>query len=319
MWLWLLHSTGRLVKADRWYSKEGNLLKLQRVAILSPGDMGHAVGRDFRASGLEVLTCLSGRSSRTRELAEHAGFKDVPSLKALTKEADLVLSIIVPDAAVVLAEEVAKSLKSTGCCPVYVDCNAVSPATSRRIGSIISEAGGSFLDASIIGPPPGKGQAPRFYVSGTNADIMGQLDGRGVAVKWIGNDIGRASAIKMCYAGLTKGTLALHTAVLASAEALGLSAELRSELGYSQDQTLKAMEQVRRVPAKAFRWIAEMEEIARTFGSVGVTPGIHSGAADVFSMVAESELGSERTHTLNRDRTLSQTVSLLTSGLKRRH
>ena len=278
--------------------------------------MGHAVGREFRASGLEVLTCLSGRSPRTCRLAELAGFQTVPSLEALAERADLILSILVPEAAVSLAESVAKALTDTGCRPVFADCNAVSPVTSSRIEGIISEAGGHYLDASIIGPPPGQGQPPRFYVSGSNADAMAQLDGRGIAVKWIGSEIGRASAIKMCYAGLTKGTLALHAAVLTSAEALGLSAELRSELAYSQGRKLEAMEQVRRVPAKAFRWIAEMEEIARTFGSVGVTPDIHTGAAEVFRMVAESELGGERTDTLDRERTLPQTVSKLAGSLK---
>lgn len=278
--------------------------------------MGHAVGREFRATGLEVITCLSGRSPRTCRMAELAGFRAVPSLEALAGQADLILSILVPEAAVSLAEAVAKALTASGCRPVFADCNAVSPATSRRIGAIISQAGGHYLDASIIGPPPGQGQPPRFYVSGSDADAMCRLDGRGIAVKWIGSEIGRASAIKMCYAGLTKGTLALHAAVLTSAEALGLSAELRSELAYSQGPKLKAMEQVRRVPAKAFRWIAEMEEIARTFGSVGVTPDLHTGAAEVFRMVAESELGGERTDTLDRDRTLPQTVSKLAESLK---
>ena len=280
--------------------------------------MGHAVGREFRAGGLEVLTCLSGRSARTRRLARRAGFTDVPSLEALAERADLILSILVPEAAVSLAEEVAKALKRADCRPVFADCNAVSPATSKRIEGIITEAGSRYLDASIIGPPPGEGQPPRFYVSGSHAGAMARLDGRGIAVKWIGNEVGQASAIKMCYAGLTKGTLALHAAVLTSAEALGLSAELRSELAYSQGQKLKAMEQVRRVPAKAFRWIAEMEEIARTFGSVGVTPDIHSGAAEVFRMVAQSDIGGERTETLNRDRTLPRTVSILAEGLKRK-
>lgn len=278
--------------------------------------MGHAVGREFRASGLEVMTCLSGRSPRTCRMAELAGFRTVPSLEALAEQADLILSILVPEAAVALAEAVAKAVSNTGCRPVFADCNAISPATSSRIQGIISAAGGRYLDASIIGPPPGQGQPPRFYVSGSNADAMGQLDGRGIAVKWIGSQVGRASAIKMCYAGLTKGTLALHAAVLTSAEALGLSDELRSELAYSQGQKLIAMEQVRRVPAKAFRWIAEMEEIARTFGSVGVTPDIHSGAAEVFRMIAESDLGGERTDTLDRDRTLPQTVFKLAESLK---
>ena len=280
--------------------------------------MGHAVGREFRAGGLEVLTCLSGRSPRTRRLAQRAGFQDVPSLEALAERAELILSILVPEAAVSLAQEVAKALKSTGCRPVFADCNAVSPETSKRIEAIIVEAGGRYLDASIIGPPPGQGQPPRFYVSGSSADVLVQLDGLGIAVKWIGSEIGRASAIKMCYAGLTKGTLALHAAVLTSAEALGLSDELRSELAYSQGQALQAMEQVRRVPAKAFRWVVEMEEIAQTFGSAGVTPDIHFGAAEVFRMVAESDLGGERTDTLDRDRTLPQTVSLLAGSLKRK-
>lgn len=278
--------------------------------------MGHAVGREFRAGGLEMLTCLSGRSPRTCRMAELAGFKAVPSLEALVEQSELILSILVPEAALALAQEVARALTNTGCRPVFADCNAVSPATTKRIGSIISEAGGRYLDASIIGPPPGQGQPPRFYVSGSHAQAMAQLDGQGIAVKWIGNEVGRASAIKMCYAGLTKGTLALHAAVLTSAEALGLSAELRSELAYSQGQKLKAMEQVRRVPAKAFRWIAEMEEIARTFGSVGVTPDIHFGAAKVFRMVAESDLGGERTDTLDRDRSLPQTISKLAGSLK---
>lgn len=280
--------------------------------------MGHAVGREFRAGGLEVLTCLSGRSPRTRRLAQRAGFQDVPSLEALAQRAELILSILIPEAAVSLAQEVARALESTGCRPVFADCNAVSPETSKRIEAIIVEAGGRYLDASIIGPPPGQGQPPRFYVSGSQAQVMAQLDGRGIAVKWIGSEIGRASAIKMCYAGLTKGTLALHAAVLTSAEALGLSAELRSELAYSQGQALQAMEQVRRVPAKAFRWIVEMEEIARTFGSAGVTPQIHTGAAEVFRMVAESDLGGERTDTLDRERTLPQTVSLLAGSLKKK-
>ena len=280
--------------------------------------MGHAVGREFRAGGLEVLTCLSGRSPRTRRLAERAGFKTVPSLEELAEQAELILSILVPEAALALAQEMAGALERTGCRPVFADCNAVSPATSKRIETIIVEAGGRYLDASIIGPPPGQGQPPRFYVSGSPAEAMAQLDGRGIAVKWIGSEVGRASAIKMCYAGLTKGTLALHAAVLTSAEALGLSAELREELVYSQGQKLKAMEQVRRVPAKAFRWIAEMEEIARTFGSAGVTSDIHTGAAEVFRMVAESDLGGERTDTLDRDRTLPQTVSLLAESLKRK-
>ncbi len=295
---------------------EDHPLRIQRVAILSPGDMGHAVGRELRARGLEILTCLSGRSARTRRLAEIAGFRNLPTLETLVEQADLILSILVPGAAVALAEAVAKALRSVGRHPIFADCNAISPETAKRIGIIISDADGQYLDASIIGSPPGKGHPPRFYVSGPNGGVFRQLDGRGIAVQLIGDDIGRASAIKMCYAGITKGTMALHAAVLISAAALGLSEELKSELAFSQAQALKAMEQVNRVPAKAFRWIAEMEEIARTFGSVGITSAIHLGAAEVFKMISESNLGGERPETIDQSRTLSQTVSILAESLK---
>ena len=275
------------------------------------------MGREFKASGLEILTCLAGRSARTRRLSESAGFNNLPTLEALAARADLILSILVPEAAVALASALAKVLGSVGGHPIFADCNAVSPDTSKRIGSIISSAGGQYLDASIIGSPPGKGHPPRFYVCGPAQDVFRQLDGRGIEVRLMGDDIGRASAIKMCYAGLTKGTMALHAAVLTSAKALGLLEDLRTEFAYSQAQALEAMQQINRVPAKAFRWVVEMEEIARTFGSVGVTSSIHRGAAEVFKMISESELGSERPETIDRSRTLSKTVSILAEGLKR--
>ena len=122
--------------------------------------MGHAVGREFRASGLEVLTCLSGRSPRTRRLADSAGFRDLPSLETLAEQADLILSILVPEAAVALAKEVASALKSTGSHPVFADCNAVSPATSKRIGSLISEPAGGIWTPPSSGLLRARGSPP---------------------------------------------------------------------------------------------------------------------------------------------------------------
>ncbi len=200
---------------------------VQTVAILSPGDMGHAIGRVLRRSGLDTITCLTGRSRRTRDLAAAAGIRDVPALEQLVVEADLILSILVPSEAVTSAERVAQAIQATGAHPAYADCNAIAPATMQHIASLIEDAGGTCIDAGIIGGPPRDTYAPRVYASGPHDHILAELDGRGIEVRRLGGAIGRASGLKMCYAALTKGTAALHVALLTAAEALGLGCAAR--------------------------------------------------------------------------------------------
>jgi len=129
----------------------------EKVAILSPGDMGHAVGRALAEHGVQIITCLAGRSERTQALARAAGFKEVPTLEDLVSEAELVLSILVPANAETFARELAAALKSTGAEPYIADCNAISPMRSAMIETLIQSAGGKFIDGSIIGGPPGPG------------------------------------------------------------------------------------------------------------------------------------------------------------------
>ena len=288
------------------------------VAILSPGDMGHAVGRALREHGLNVMTCLEGRSERTRSLARKAGIRGVATLEELVSQVDLVLSILVPAEASAVAHQVAEALRAAGTDTYFADCNAVSPQTTGTMDALITGAGGRFIDGSIIGGPPrtdGR-SAPRFYVSGPHASIMSDLHGLGIDVRQMGDSIGRASGIKMCYAALSKGTAALEIAVLAAAEAMGLSGELRSELMSSQPQAYQRMERnVPGLPVKAARWIGEMEEIATTFDHAGVTPRLHQGAADMFRLLAETPFADETPETLDASRTLEQTVAVIARSL----
>ena len=284
------------------------------IAILSPGSMGSAVGKVLRESGYDLVTNLDGRSERTRALAEEAGFRAVSGIDSIVEEADLVMSILVPSKAISVAREAAAAMKRTGASPAYADCNAVSPDTARELGGIIEAAGGRFIDAGIIGGPPGSGSPPRFYASGPHEAVIGELDGKGIIVPLLGGDVGRASAIKMCYASLTKGVSALQTAALVAAYRLGLSSELEEEMSSSQANVLAQMQSVIGLPGKAFRWVGEMEEIAATFESVGVTGNFHHGAAEIFRMVADSPLGDERPETIDPNRTLQETVEVFAAG-----
>ena len=289
-------------------------MALGTIAILSPGSMGSAVGQALRENGYDVTTNLDGRSERTRVLAEEAGFRAVSGIDSIVEEADLVMSILVPSEAISVAREAAAAMKRTGASPAYADCNAVSPDTARELGGIIEAAGGRFIDAGIIGGPPGSGSPPRFYASGPHEAVIGELDGKGIFVPLLGGEVGRASAIKMCYASLTKGVSALQTAALVAAYRLGLSSELEEEMSSSQANVLAQMQSVIGLPGKAFRWVGEMEEIAATFESVGVTGNFHHGAAEIFRMVADSPLGDERPETIDPNRTLQETVEVFAAG-----
>jgi 3-hydroxyisobutyrate dehydrogenase-like beta-hydroxyacid dehydrogenase len=151
----------------------------------------------------------------------------------------------------------------------------------------------------------------RIYVSGAAAGIMSALDGGGISIRPCGPEIGRASAVKMCYAAISKGTNTLHTATLIAAEALGVGALLRDELADSAAATYRHMQAtVPRLPADAARWVGEMEEIAQTFEAAGVTPHFHEGARDTFKLLARTPFAAETRETIDPNRTMEQSVKV---------
>jgi 3-hydroxyisobutyrate dehydrogenase-like beta-hydroxyacid dehydrogenase len=282
------------------------------IAIVGSGDMGHAVGRALKAGGRRVLTALEGRSARSRKLAAEAGVEDAGGLAALVASAELVLSIVPPAAARDVAVSVAAAMHASGRKPHFVDCNAVSPATMAEAAEIVGAAGAVVTDCGIIGtgPRPG-GAATRFYVSGPQAAALVALDGNGIAVKPMGPELGRASAMKMAYAGINKGALGLYAAALIAAERLGLTAELLAELAASQKAIHDRMQAaVPWLATDAERWIAEMEEIAATFASVGVTPRFHEGAAELYRLLAASPLSAETRESADRSRSLEAALAI---------
>ncbi len=289
------------------------------VGILSPGDMGHTVGDVLRQNGLSVITCLEGRSQRTRDLAQKAGFVDVPTYSELVTEADLILSIMVPAQATTAAELVAEAIQQTDTNITYTDCNAIAPQTVRKLGEIITSAGGIFIDASIIGPPPRRPGATRFYASGPQRNTFTELNDYGLDVRTLGDEIGLASAIKMCYASLTKGLTALCTELLTAAELLGVSDALTEEFKLSQAALYERMERgLPGMPPKAKRWVGEMEEISDTFAHVGLTPHILTGAADMYRFVSDTYLADLSPEARDEFPTLAELIDTLAEQIKKK-
>ena len=277
--------------------------QVNTVAILMPGDMGHGCALVFRQNGLRVVTCLAGRSQRTRNLAKKAGLEITPSLSVLVKTADLILSILPPEYAVEQAVNVAAAMKAANTFPDYVDCNAISPATAKKVAATFDGLTANFVDAGIIGLNPVKEAGlTRLYVSGAETTLVRQLNGRGMIVRDLGPEIGRASAMKMVYASSTKGAFSLFAAVAVMAELTGLRDELFQELSESQPNTLASIKRmVPRIPLDAHRWIFEMAEIASTYESFGVTPYFHKGAGDIMQVANRTPLATETRETAGDD------------------
>ena len=285
------------------------------IGILSPGDMGHTVGRRLRENGLRVVAHLADRSARTQRLAMQAEIEEVASYELLVQEADMMLCILVPAQAQAAAHKVATALRKTDATLLYADCNAIAPQTTRHIGTLFAGTAARFVDASIIGPPPHQDGTTRFYASGTHASQLAQLNEFGLHVPVLSDRIGDASAIKMCYAGLTKGLTALCMELLLAAEALGVRQALLDEYRTSQMAMVQRMERgLPGMPPKARRWIGEMEEIAATLAAVGLTPKFHEGAADIYRFIAASSL-ADRTPEDPNAPTLEEIVQMLAGSL----
>lgn len=285
------------------------------VGILSPGDMGHAIGRVLVEHGLKVITCLEGRSERTCRLAEEAGIEPVKDYRQLAGDADMILSVLVPAEAKNAAMLVAKALNETGRRIIYIDCNAIAPETVKEIGEIIVGAGSRFADAGIIGGPPDPKSATRFYASGADAGEFAELTQFGLDIRVIGKEIGQASGLKMVYAASTKGNSALSIELLVAAWRMGLYESLMEEFKLSQaDRYASLSRGLQTVPSKSKRWVGEMEEIAKTFDSLGLTPRILLGAADIFRFVSENPVAGETPETIDRQRTLERLIQLLAEG-----
>ena len=250
-----------------------------RLGLLHPGEMGASVGAAARSAGAEVLWASEGRSRATRERAERAGFRDLGDLGALLGRSGVVLSVCPPHCAMDLAGEVAER----GFGGLYVDANAIAPEMSRQIEAMIVEAGGSYVDGGIIGPPARERGSTRLYLSGTRADeVVALFEGSVLGAEVIDATPGRASALKMAYAAWTKGSDALLLAVRSYALAAGVEDALLREWSLSQAGLANRSERAGESVGKAWRFEGEMHQIGHAFGDAGLPEGFHRAAASVY-------------------------------------
>lgn len=263
------------------------------VAVIAPGMMGAAIGARLTGNGARVITLLEGRSAGTRARAEQSGMAGVAI--ADIAEADMILSVLPPGDALALAEQLAPALAASGRKPHYADLNAVNPDTAIEIGEVIARTGCRYIDGGIIGGPPKEGYAgPVIYVSGPDASSTRILNELGLNCRELDAIIGTASALKMCYGGITKGVTAIGATLALAASRAGIADALRGELQTSQPALFASLQ--RSVPdmfSKAYRWVAEMEEIS-TFVGDRAEGAIHIAIAGLYDRLAKDFEGQKK-------------------------
>ncbi|MFT3891462.1 MAG: DUF1932 domain-containing protein [Anaerolineales bacterium] len=260
---------------------------MTKIGILHPGEMGISVAVSAVSSGHEVHWASNARSNKTRLRADKYQLVDVGSLAQLCQTAEIILCICPPHA----AEDVAKSVSDLGFKGYYLDANAISPQRAHRIGQMMSTNNIHFIDGSIIGGPAWTPKGTWLYLSGKDAQVVADcFYGGTLETKIISEEIGKASALKMCYAAYSKGTTALLAAILAAANTLGVREDLyqqwdTDDANFSQQVNGR----VARVIAKAWRFEGEMHEIASTFQEAGLPNGFHESAAEIYRRMAAAK------------------------------
>jgi 3-hydroxyisobutyrate dehydrogenase-like beta-hydroxyacid dehydrogenase len=260
-----------------------------KIGLLHPGEMGAAVGQCLTAAGHRVLWVPDGRSPASAARAAAAGLTAASGgLAGLVREAGVIVSVCPPHAALEMARQVAAlglARQAAEFGGLYVDANAVSPATAREIARVVEDAGASYVDGGIIGTPPVAPGFIRLYLSGARAGEVQRLFAGGeVDARVIGGDAsGAASAVKMAYASWTKGSAALLLTARALARAEGVEEALLAEWGISQPGLAeRSARAAGSAAAKGWRWVAEMEEIASAMAAAGLPDGFHRAAAEVY-------------------------------------
>jgi 3-hydroxyisobutyrate dehydrogenase-like beta-hydroxyacid dehydrogenase len=276
--------------------------------------MGSALGAGWVAGGARVLTCVVGRSDRTRTLAEAAGLDLAASLDEVVAECALVASVVPPASALSGAESIAAAAERCDVHPLVIDLNAIAPSTVRRIGFRLGAAGCDLIDGSVSGPPPRSGSSlTRVYVCGTRAAELVQLPNPWIDVVQLAGPVGAASALKMCTASMYKGTHALVMQALLTAEANGVREQFLDDTARQWPADVPHWHiDVAVAASKGWRFVDEMHEIARTQADAGLPAGLFEGVAAVYERAARTDLGHADPERVD----LCATVEAVVAGLR---
>ncbi len=261
------------------------MVDVKQIGFLHPGEMGISLAATAQNSGHNAYWVGENRSKETRARAIKNNLVEVQTIRELCEKCSVMISVCPPHA----ATDVARLVLAENFVGLYADANAISPSRAQHIGELMLKAGVEFVDGGIIGGPAWKPRRTWLYLSGRSADKIAACFASGpLETEVIGDEIGKASAVKMCFAAKTKGETALLCAIIAAAEQLGVRKELENQWSrYDSESVQNNLSRVSRASLKAWRFSGEMEEIASTFESAGLPSNFHLAASDIYQRITK--------------------------------
>ncbi len=264
------------------------------TGILYPGDLGTELGKRLRQRGQRVLTTLAGRSARTRQHAEAAGFEILGSVREVIEAAGVILSVVPPAAAVALARQVG-SLPPVDRPPVYVDLNSVSPETAGEVAEAAAPSGMPFVDGAVHGMASQLGTRGTLYLSGPQAPAVARLFEGAVRVRVLGDRPGQASAFKMLISGMAKGVVALFLEMALAARQAGLLEDLLACYREAYPSVMALVDRLLPTyPRHAARRGDELREVEQSLRALGLRPRTVTGARQLTEAVGRLALDEGR-------------------------
>ena len=292
--------------------------KRPAIGLLGVGEMGAGIGRQLTGAGYCVFVDLVGRSAESVSRADEAELTPVASAPELIARSDIVFSVLPPDQARTAAAAVASCLDTVTGELTFVEANAISPASAQDISALFPTGEVRFIDGGLVGSPPSSENVPRLYVSGPECPRLDAIDGLAFEIRRLAGGVGQASAFKMTYAALTKGTNTLLTNVALCAESFGFLDTLLAEFSESQKGLAdRAEASIPRMPSDAARWVREMEEIRDTFRAQSLPTGFHQAAAEIMQILRDSRFGAETRRSRDTSRPLVDTIRAVYQDIKR--
>ncbi len=249
---------------------------LPRLALIGFGEAGSTFARAGQWGG-------SARAFDVRDergaIMQQCGITACTGAEQALRDATLVLSLVTADSALPVARDYAPFLTPGA---IWCDMNSVSPDTKRMAAASVEEMGGRYVDVAVMAPVDPKALAVPLLIAGKAAqEAMSLLNTLGFAnTRIVGDEVGRASAIKMIRSVMVKGLEALSWECAEAARAAGVLDEVTASLDASEKHEPWAERFAynrERMETHGLRRAAEMEESAKTLLDLGIEPVMTRG------------------------------------------
>lgn len=264
-----------------------NINQPTTIGILYAGDMGSALGRLLRNSGLRVVTTCQERSRRTEEQAHSSGIEVLPGFGDVVAQSDIVFSIVLPLAAIDVAKKYIDHRRLRPPNGIFVEANSTGLEILQQIEPLMAECDIPLVDASIHGTAHRLEELGVLYVSGPRAKQVEEVFRDVLRVAWLGEEIGSASRMKLLMSAMSKTLVGIFLEISVLAERVGMLELFLENCHHFYPGVMSPIERMLpSYPRHAARRAGEILEIEHMAHASQLHPRIIHEAGEILGLVA---------------------------------